>query len=479
MNNRNQFRWRILSNLIRGAVLFASLAPSTPACAQSSEFDGVDDAEGRRVMQQAHQQIEEDRKGDFALTLLDEAGKPISGDASIELVEHEFLFGAAMTYALQLHDKPLMAKTHASAKEVASELFNIVTINCHWDDLQPMIDGPHQWTETDRMIAWAKENGLKVRGHALIYLRNPIPAPPWLKQVKSTDQWWQLVDSHFKAVAQRYSDDYLEMDVMNEPRYQTSFRAQFKWLPRLDDPQTARQYFQIARKHFGKTTLMPLDQWTLTGNKGNPEREKAMAIIGEMIRTGADIDAIGTQGHFFVDRDSTSIRNGNRQGGRDAFRMKEINRGLDMLAEFGKPVHITEFNPPSRNRKHLAQYPLQPRLSDKEIAAWTANFYTLAFSKPHIKEVTCWFVIDGVGGNMMDAGLLRLDGTKKPLYHALKKLLKEDWSTRWEGKTAGNVKFRGFYGTYEIEVAGYKTRHVELGKNLPRNKQVELSKVAK
>ena len=75
MNKRNQFTWKILWNLIRGAVLFASLTPSTPGCAQSSEFDGVDDAEGRRVMQQAHQQIEEYRKGDFALTLLDEAGR--------------------------------------------------------------------------------------------------------------------------------------------------------------------------------------------------------------------------------------------------------------------------------------------------------------------------------------------------------------------------------------------------------------------
>lgn len=448
-----------------------------PIFGQTKFFDGVDDDQGQHVMQRARESIEKHRKGDFTLKIVDDAGKTVTGKLAVEFVEHEFLFGGAMTYALELQDNRLMANAHRAAKEVAQELFNIVTINCHWSDLQPTIDGPHDWGKTDRMITWARQNGLKIRGHCLIYLRNPVPAPPWIRQVKSTEQWWQLVDSHFKAVAERYGDDYLEMDVMNEPRYQTKFRAQFAWLPSLQDPETARRYFEIAKKYFHKTKLMPLDHWTLTGNKGNPEREKAVAIIRAMIKAGADIDAIGTQGHFFVDRDSTSIQKGSRQGGPDAFRMKEIDRGLDMLAEFDEPVHITEFNPPSRNRKHMERYPNQPRLSDEEIAAWSANFYTLAFSKPHIEELTCWFIVDGLGGRMMDAGLIRPDGTKKPLYYTIKTLLKEKWVTHWRGMASGSVAFRGFYGTYEVKVAGYEPQIIQLHKDSPRKQRVELRKV--
>ncbi len=454
-------------------VIWAALARS------EDFFDGVDDAESRRVMQQARERIEEVRKGDFTLLLVDEAGQPIAGDVVIEMSEHEFLFGGAMTYSLDLRGSPLMAAAYRAAQEVAKDLFNIVAINCHWYDLQPTIDGPHDWTDTDWLINWAKENGFTIRGHSLIYLRTPIPAPRWIGEVESTEQWWQLVDAHFKAVAERYGDDYPEMDVMNEPRYQKEFRAKYRWMPKLDAPETGRRYFEIAQKHFKETTLMPLDQWTLAGGEENGERRAAMQVMQDMIDAGAEVDAIGTQGHFFPGRGFTSMRQGNLQGGPDAFQMKAIDRGLDAPAAFNLPVHITEFDPPSRNGKIMDRYPNQPRMSDEESAAWQVNFYTLAFSKPHIKEVTRWFIVDGVGGNSLDGGLVRADGTKKPAYHALKKLIQEAWHTRWSGKADdGKVILRGFFGTYEVKVAGHEMQTVELLEQSPCEIEVKLKKVS-
>ncbi len=45
----------------------------------------------------------------------------------------------------------------------------------------------------------------------------------------------------------------------------------------------------------------------------------------------------------------------------------------------------------------------------------------------------------------------------KPAYYALKRLLKETWTTEWRGTAAsGAASFRGFYGDYEVEVPGYR-----------------------
>src|SRR5436305_1974644 len=57
-------------------------------------FDGVDRA-SIPVMEQARRRIESIRKGDFRVSILDPAGKPFTGRASVRLTRHEFRFGAS------------------------------------------------------------------------------------------------------------------------------------------------------------------------------------------------------------------------------------------------------------------------------------------------------------------------------------------------------------------------------------------------
>ena len=54
----------------------------------------------------------------------------------------------------------------------------------------------------------------------------------------------------------------------------------------------------------------------------------------------------------------------------------------------------------------------------------------------------------------MPAGLLDEQGKPKPIYHALDKLINQDWKTKIEGRVSkeGKINFRGFYGTYSIEL---------------------------
>ena len=75
----------------------------------------------------------------------------------------------------------------------------------------------------------------------------------------------------------------------------------------------------------------------------------------------------------------------------------------------------------------------------------------------------------------MGAGLLTLKGEKKPAYFALRKLLKEDWSTQWRGAVQDGVAvFRGFFGAYEAEIPGYKAARFNLKSKGPRDLTVQL-----
>ena len=85
-------------------------------------FDGVDDA-SRPVMDRARRQIEEIRKGDFQLALMDEAGKPVKGEVHVRLVRHEFRFGANLLGFPGLPEDRLK-----QAEAVVDELFNTVII---------------------------------------------------------------------------------------------------------------------------------------------------------------------------------------------------------------------------------------------------------------------------------------------------------------------------------------------------------------
>ena len=151
-------------------------------------FDGVFDEEGELLMEQARERIERIRKGDFSLKLIDEEGKPIKGKVRVNHVRHEFLFGGAISMAF----KPgcgATPETSALAREAAEELFNVVTINCHWGPTQPAIDR-YDWSTPDEEFAWAEKADIQAHMHALVYM-TPDYMPEWRDEVTSTEAWWE------------------------------------------------------------------------------------------------------------------------------------------------------------------------------------------------------------------------------------------------------------------------------------------------
>ena len=115
----------------------------------------------------ANQRIESHRKADLTLSVVDNAGSPISGaTVNVELKKNDFKFGGIAT---------VMDLTNARGdftgdldvarwQQIFKSMFNSVGFN---NAFKPKITGQHQYIPN--FMSWAAANELDVRGHLLIW----------------------------------------------------------------------------------------------------------------------------------------------------------------------------------------------------------------------------------------------------------------------------------------------------------------------
>src|SRR5690606_28309450 len=88
--------------------------------------------------------------------------------------------------------------------------------------IQPS-EGDFRWEEADRYVAFAKEHGMAVRFHTLVWHSE---AAEWMFRdgtgnlLRPSEESKQLVldrlETHIRAIAERYGDDIRDWDVVNE-----------------------------------------------------------------------------------------------------------------------------------------------------------------------------------------------------------------------------------------------------------------------
>lgn len=441
--------------------LIVGLSSGAVTLGATDFFDGTD-TQTDALMQQAEQSIEEIRKGPLSIQLVERVGRPVNAPVQVELVAHTFDFGANLFGFHKLEeDDP----AKATALEAIESVFNTVIVCDYWGTNQKKFQGEHNWVSPDTGYALADQMGKRSRYHALLF-----GFPRWLHHYETEEGQWRAIENRFRQVAERYGDRIREVDVINEfvnyqywdqnPHVQYLRTTTY---PNMAKPENGARALELARTYYPKAKLVVLEAnlWSVS----NPVFQEIFAYHKELIRLGAPYDCIGYQAHYYA-VGGKPFEEGTPKFGPRTFMMDEINRGIEQMASLGKPIVITEFNPPSRNNKN--KNPNQPRISDEEIAAWETNFYTLMFSKPYMKGVSRWFTIDNLGGRGMDAGVVTEAGQLKPNYFALQTLIKQKWHTRWEGKpVGGKVSFEGYYGTYRLNVPGFKDVIVDLTANSP------------
>lgn len=238
-------------------------------------------------------------------------------------------------------------------------------------------------------------------------------------------------------------------DVINEVVIMPVFTAEENAITRLcakiGRVPMVKAVFDMAREMDPDATLLLNDFNT---------SDKYKELITDCLEAGVPIDVIGIQSH-------------QHQGfwGQD-----KLNEVLERFETFGKPLHFTENTFVSGdlmpghivdlNDWKVPEWPTTPEGEDRQARDFLSMLDTL-FAHPQVEAFTNWDFADGAWLGA-PAGLVRLDGSHKPSYDAIKQRIWQDWHTDVTLMTdeQGECRLEGFRGEYSLEVDGRNAQAV-------------------
>ena len=418
--------------------------------------------------------IEQNRKGDFKIRFVDRKGNSLKKIAiKANQKSHEFNFGAHI-FMLDEFEK---AEDNAKFREMFKEYFNLATVPFYWDGLEPKENQPrfvkdspkvYRRPAPDLCIQYCDENDIKTKLHCLVYDKF---IPDWLPKDNMIEME-RLYEKRFKEISERYTGKMVEFEVINETLQTCWWTADSVITSKKDLNEWA---FSLARKYFPNETLV-INEGSVNADVADKGIWSAYYLeIENALLKGATIDKIGIQHHIFTGATSKTEEEYERNVKKEYIRYvdPELNfKMLDTLGKFGLPLELTEVTIPTFGEGEEFEE-LQAELLRLLYSVW--------FSHPLVDSVVYWNQVDGycyVGDanwneNNCRGGLFHHDLTPKKSALMLKKLITEEWHTEEKLVTNenGEVDFRGFYGEYDITVAG-KTYTVNLSKNNNNNNDV-------
>ena len=394
--------------------------------------------------------IEEHRKGQFALVFKDGQGNLLHGvRVRVKQISHEFNFGCNL-FCL---DHYAEGEKNALWEEKFKKIFNYGVVPLYWDALEPR-EGEPRFEEScekvlrrppvDRSVRFCRENGIRMKGHCLVYNSfNPSWMPEDSREIKIR------IDRRLRAIAERYSEDFHDVDVINEMYriYKNCYKGMgCRNLQLTDEEEHEKWAFDLCKRHFPNSRLF----WNeglfevLGETNYSGFRSYYYLAIKEALSRGVPVEGIGIQYHANVEKEY-------EWAGNPWHPLRHVThplRLLDALECYGKlglPLHISEISLPSYGYDE----------HDEEIQAEiTRRLIRLWFSAENMSAIVWWNLADktAIGDeNLYHSGLLREDLSEKPAYKAMDELINNEWNTALCAEVSGRLNFRGFYGEYEVE----------------------------
>jgi GH35 family endo-1,4-beta-xylanase len=395
---------------------------------------------------EADSRIERLRKGDLVVEVRGHDRAPLK-DARVEyrLKRHGFLFGTAVAHAPFAdtgddgRNYRQFILDHFSALVCENEM------KWYFTEVER---GREDYAPADALLAFARQNGLAMRGHCLFWDKEEF-VQPWLAALDQSDMH-AAMERRLAATVNRYAGQLVSWDVNNEVLDGGFYRQ------RVGPDATAWMFRETARLD-PKTPLF-VNEYGILG-----EREKTgryLELIRDLRARGAQVGGIGVQSHD-LDRLVVDGRMMLAPGDRPDWLFttpltpEAFLETLDRLhGETGLPIHLTEAS---------AKFPDATRRGDL-----LEMLFRLGFSHAGVEAIMLW----GFGAKTHwmgpDAALQNADGTLTAAGSRISHLLREEWSTRGSGVTGadGRLAFRGFYGSYAL-VIGQIVREVRLMKFAP------------
>jgi len=383
------------------------------------------------LLASAEQRIEQHRKADATVTVVDAAGRPVAGaEVRLQQTRHAFLFGANI-----FNWGRLPGDLEGPYRERFANFLNFATLAFYWPRYEPRRGQPeHAYTE--QVARWCREHGIATKGHPLAW---NMGDPRWLPD--DLDEIRRLQMARIEDCVGRFRGLIDIWDVVNEAthfdrkdfveRRAPKLSAMWQKVGRVE---FARECFRHARKAGPDATLLINDYRT--------DPAYAKVIEGLVDDAGKPLyDVIGIQSHM--------------HGG--VWSTRKIWDVCEAFARFRVPLHFTETTILSGRegwKLQPADWTTSPDGEARQ-ARDVVRFYTMLFSHPAVEAITWWNLSDYRAWQGAPAGLVRKDMSPKPAYEELLKRVKGAWWTRTTVRTGadGTARVRGFLGDYRASAA--------------------------
>ncbi len=406
----------------------------------------------------AAEAIEKYRKGWCKLRFVDEEGKPIAGKkVTVNQQTHDFKYGANI-FMLDEFDNEADNKTY---RENFKKYFNLATVPFYWDGLEPEEGKPRFAKDSPKVyrrpapelcVEYCEESGIDAKLHCLVYDKF---IPGWLPK-SDIAAMEKLYEERFRQIAERFAGRLYEVEVINEILCEAGWKNKTV----ISDKKDILEWsFDLAAKYFQNDCLVFNEAQQLIPAAKQDYRNACYMMLEAALLKGAQIDKIGIQHHNFVGATATTEEEYEKavKLGGEMFNPELIFKGLDIFADLGLPLEITEITVPTFGETE----------EDEELQADMLEvIYTVFFGHPQVETAVYWNVPDGYAyvspvakswnENACRGGLWHHDLTPKKSADRLWELFNKKWHTDLELTTDENgyVEFRGFYGDYIAEIDG-------------------------
>ena len=191
--------------------------------------------------------------------------------------------------------------------------------------------GEFNWEDADRIADFCRQNGIKLRGHTLMWHSQ---IGPWMYQDENgkllpKEEFYANMKHHIQAIVNRYKDVVYCWDVVNEAVADSPVRPGAPELRNSPMYQIAGEEFiykafEYAHEADPKALLFYNDY-----NDAEPAKsQRIYNLVKRMKDAGVPVDGIGMQGHYNIYGPS----------------MEDVDAAIELYSKVVKHVHVTELD---------------------------------------------------------------------------------------------------------------------------------------
>ena len=356
----------------------------------------------------ANTSIEQIRKRDWTVQVLNANGQPIAG-ATVQVRQrrHEFAFGCALN-ADALIGEPRYADFFSRNFEWA-----VFENETKWTSDEP-VQGQLDYRRPDMMLAFCRKHAITMRGHTIFWeaTGGGYEHPAWL-DLLDTNQLRSAVAARVDSVVPRYRGTFQHWDINNEMLHGNYFRG------RLGTGIVPFMFQQTGALE-PRAKRFVNDYNVVAGS----ETDSYKTQITNLLATGATVEGIGAQGHF----------------GGQIIDPVVVKSRLDNLGTLGLPIWITEYDSVQANATNRADN--------------LETLYRVAFSHTNVQGILMWGFWANAHWLGSNAAIVDANWTVNAAGQRYTNLLQE-WTTVTNGLTDANGRFalRGFRGDYDVTLS--------------------------